>query len=193
MYTKQNNEERKSPNDIEMTKNLFKLLESIANIRISLSSNKEKLSLLESESKHLKDTFTNIFSGKINPNLTNDKGSTLLHIAVFSNVENFVTFLVKEGADVNKKNKDGNTSLHLALSNDNIAKILLENGANPYIKNNENLCYLDLLDENKREEITHFINSLQTEQKSKDSQPSPSNSQNNDNFYGGGFGNLFLK
>lgn len=62
--------------------------------------------------------------------------STLLHHAVELNRLDFVERLLKKGVDVNAKNNKGNEPINLAVENQNIAKLLVDNGANI---NNKNL------------------------------------------------------
>ncbi len=54
-----------------------------------------------------------------------------------------ITFLIKQGADVNTKNKIGETPLHLAAKVNlcEIGELLLKNGANPKIIDNYENCF----------------------------------------------------
>jgi len=65
---------------------------------------------------------------------------TPLTFACKNNNENIVRWLIENGADVNKENKDGNTSLIEACyyGNDNIIKLLIENGADVNKENKYN-------------------------------------------------------
>ena len=64
------------------------------------------------------------------------------------------------GADINGRNKDGNTALHLAafFGRADVAKLLLENGANPQARNNDGETPVDVLYVNW--ETTAFIGNL---------------------------------
>ncbi|CAH1391379.1 unnamed protein product [Nezara viridula] len=79
--------------------------------------------------------------GWIDPNLgdANNRRNTVMHIAATSqwNHPMVVQALVRCGANVNIPNLDGNTPLHLAISNVNAASTLalLLHGADPYISN----------------------------------------------------------
>lgn len=69
-------------------------------------------------------------------------GSTALHCATWKGHVEAVEFLVKAGADVNAVNQNehyGTTPLHAAAhaNQAKIAKLLLENGANPKTKDME--------------------------------------------------------
>lgn len=86
---------------------------------------------------------------------TTDKRNTALTVAIRnnSNPQKIITTLLEHGADVNAKDKYGNTALmhtildsfNLSKQNKlNIAKILIDNGANLNIKNNNNDTALTL-------------------------------------------------
>ena len=68
--------------------------------------------------------------------------------------------LLQHGADINGRNKDGNTALHLAafFGRADVAKLLLENGANPQARNNDGETPVDVLYINW--ETTAFIGNL---------------------------------
>jgi len=61
--------------------------------------------------------------------------SLLTEVRNHATAQNIVT-LIKDGADVNYQNRAGLTALHFAVARNNfdVAKALLENGANPNIK-----------------------------------------------------------
>ncbi len=63
-------------------------------------------------------------------------GDTLLHLA--TNDEELLRTLIKKGLNVNEQNLEGNTALHIAAGQ-NLAtpQILIELGADQYIKNNK--------------------------------------------------------
>ena len=68
-----------------------------------------------------------------------DKRSMLHHIALNPNANSLAIteFLVEKGLEVNAQDSDGNTPLHLALSpfQRDVAKYLIDSGADPDIKN----------------------------------------------------------
>ncbi|KAM5172035.1 uncharacterized protein ACMZJ9_004882 [Mantella aurantiaca] len=74
-------------------------------------------------------------------NLQSIKGSSLLHEAVRGKSLQAVNFLLDKGADMNLKDKNDNTPLHLAASlkpagnSANICQALLRRGADPTIQN----------------------------------------------------------
>jgi len=95
------------------------------------------------------------------------KAKTSLLIAVNSrkNAEQTVPILIKCGANVNVQEKDstGNTPLHYAVQKKNkaVINILLENGANPDIVNNDRKTAAQILDPiddaaTIRDELAHF-------------------------------------
>lgn len=63
---------------------------------------------------------------------------TLLYLAARNGYYDIVKYLIKIGVDLNKTQKNGSTPLHGAAfyGNKSIVKLLIENGCNPYIKNN---------------------------------------------------------
>jgi len=66
-------------------------------------------------------------------NAKNDKGQTPLHIASYYGYKDVMQYLLTNSADVDVKDKDGRTSLHLLVERDNtpdVAEILIEKGAN---------------------------------------------------------------
>ena len=59
------------------------------------------------------------------------EGKRPLHFACYNGREKIVKILLKKGAEANvRDNYDGKTPLQFAPSNDNIVKMLLEEGAN---------------------------------------------------------------
>lgn len=91
-------------------------------------------------------------------------GNSVLHVANQSNVE----FLVQRGADVNLQDRDGNTPLHrlfLSLAEFKVfypflkanAKLYLEAGADPGIKNAQGKSPMDLAVESGVEEAVDFL------------------------------------
>lgn len=67
-----------------------------------------------------------------------DKGNTLLHLAAETYNASFVEFLIKNGADIHKKNEDGRTPLHLAAleGQRHFVEVLLANNADINAKDN---------------------------------------------------------
>ena len=84
------------------------------------------------------------------PNITNTKGESSLWIivrtcAVFSNCEEILRRFLQNGADIDQRGKYGNTVMHLACGayDVDLVRFLLENGAKPNEKNDEDETPLD--------------------------------------------------
>ena len=88
-----------------------------------------------------------------------DGGETLLYIIAsrYEYKNDIAKLLIQHGVNINAQNRLGNTALHRAILRYNIdlVRILLENGADPYISNKENKNslehaeYLKRLDQNQ--------------------------------------------
>ena len=73
-------------------------------------------------------------------------GNSFLHLAVIGGYDDFVRYFIEKKADINMKNFDGNTPLHLALKNNNnkIIDILMNNKPKLDIPNNKGEIQFDL-------------------------------------------------
>lgn len=73
-------------------------------------------------------------------------GNSFLHLAVIGGYDDFVRYFIEKKADINMKNFDGNTPLHLALKNNNnkIIDILMSNKPKLDIPNNKGEIQFDL-------------------------------------------------
>ncbi|NAS11229.1 ankyrin repeat domain-containing protein [Flavobacteriaceae bacterium R33] len=81
-----------------------------------------------------------------------ENGNTLYHIAVAQNNLDALKYISSYGQDINARNKDGNTPLHLAAMNahnDAILKFLIEDGADKSIKTDFEESAYDLAMENE--------------------------------------------
>ena len=78
-------------------------------------------------------------TGGADPNTKDPQsGSTLLATAALMGHTEIVALLLKHGADINARSRDGGTPLHAAafLGRAEIVKLLLDKGADPAIRNN---------------------------------------------------------
>lgn len=75
-----------------------------------------------------------------NPNHVIESGHNLLTMACCLNAKETVELLLEFGAEIDYQDFHGNTALIGAAfhGNDSIVTLLLQNGANPFIKNNIN-------------------------------------------------------
>ena len=113
----------------------------------------EKLDLYEIIFFHIKDRNYHLFKSiyekyKINPDLTDNEGNSLLSLAVQSNSFQIVNYLINCGASVNTKNNSNNTPLHFALSfhNYEIADMLIRCGADEKVINKNGVTPWECLD-----------------------------------------------
>ena len=74
---------------------------------------------------------------KIDPETCDEKGNTLLILAVNSNSKEIVDYLVKRDFNINAVNHNGNSPLHYAISHRNyeLVDYLIKNGADEKLKN----------------------------------------------------------
>ena len=93
--------------------------------------------------------FKNIFEKyKLNPDLADYNGNSLLILAVKNNCFQIANYLLNIGASINLPNRNNNTPLHFAFSlrNFEIADMLIRQGANETIKNKFGILPWDCLD-----------------------------------------------
>lgn len=78
-------------------------------------------------------------------NEIDEQGNTVLHIAAQLNDDALVTYFIIKGADLEIKNLDGDTPLHVAIKNDSFeaAKQLIAFGANIFARDSENISAID--------------------------------------------------
>lgn len=83
-----------------------------------------------------------------NVNHQDMNGSAAIHFAVQENLPDIVALLLENGANVNIRDRLGNTPLWKAVfeagDNHELIRLLLENHADPDIKNNESISPLEL-------------------------------------------------
>lgn len=97
-------------------------------------------------------------SAGADPNVKTSRGRTPLHKAVYYSQMKSIELLLKYGAKINAYDENGDTPLHQALSGfssfheptledyqrkENIARILISNGADPHVRNKADVSPLD--------------------------------------------------
>ena len=133
---------------------VFKTMKIKDDILKSCSNYKEILFL------YIKDNNINGFKKvfekfKANTEINDNEGNTLLNIAVQCGFKKAVSFLLYLGANPNSQNYKLNTPLHYALSYQyfDIADLLLKNGANEELKNEEGLTAWQCVNSNNNNNI----------------------------------------
>ncbi|MGK5092698.1 ankyrin repeat domain-containing protein [Deltaproteobacteria bacterium TL4] len=88
-----------------------------------------------------------------------NKGTTLLMMAVYKNEFNTVQMLIKKGADVQARDQDGWTVLMFAVQSRDLetVKFLINNHADPSIKNKRGQTVLDLANASNQPEMVRFL------------------------------------
>ena len=121
-------------------KSVYRTLELKIKLKKELKSIEEILFFLikENNFKEFKDIQEKFHVSLESRNENND---TFLTYAVQFGYEDFIQYLINNGANINAQNNQLNTPLHYALNNKNykIADILLKEGADETIKNKYNL------------------------------------------------------
>lgn len=72
----------------------------------------------------LEDFFNNTPIGAFN--IQNEKGQTILHIMIHEGYHDYVKYLLDNGGDITIVNRNGNSSLHLAVNNIDMINLLLQ-------------------------------------------------------------------
>jgi ankyrin repeat protein len=86
------------------------------------------------------ETIKILLTGGANPNIKNNDGWTPLMIAAQYDFFETIKILLLHGTNVNLQENDGHTALHILIfekSSEETIKMLIENGADPTIKNNK--------------------------------------------------------
>ncbi|ORZ32348.1 ankyrin repeat-containing domain protein [Catenaria anguillulae PL171] len=103
-----------------------------------------------------------IESGNVAPNAQDENGYSALHAAASYDHMDIVEYLLsKDESLVHLTDEDGDTPLHAAETMEMAAR-LLEAGAVPDAKNNDNLTPLDVAFEDEREEVVDFLTQIYT-------------------------------
>ena len=130
--------------------NNLQMISRVTDVKIKML---KKLALSETICFHIKDRnypqFKQLFEKyKLNPDIVDSDGNSLLSLAVQSNSFQIVNYLLNVGATVNTENNNNNTPLHFALSfhNYEIADMLIQRGADEKVLNRYGLTPWQCLD-----------------------------------------------
>lgn len=131
----------------------------VVNLLLSEGANTNELtgkSLIDSyrkgEEKEVQAKIAAIYADDFNPSVAQAEGNTLLHYAAEKNNLELVKMTVKWEMDINAKNDEGNTALHLAAmkaTNDEVLKFLIAQGADSSITTDFGETTYDLASENE--------------------------------------------
>jgi ankyrin repeat protein len=105
--------------------------------------------------------------------ITDPTGRNALLVSVSSNQKEYIRLLVSKGIDINSWDNDGNTALHYPLISvlenklylpysKEIVKILMEEGADPQIRNKEGKSPMDLALESDENELISLLQSRES-------------------------------
>ena len=106
-------------------------------------------------------------------NIPDTTGRNALLVSVGSNQKEYIRLLASKGIDINSRDDDGNTALHYPLNNvlrdkrylpysKEIVEVLLEEGADPHIKNKEGKSPADLAGESGENELINLLKSVKS-------------------------------
>jgi ankyrin repeat protein len=104
-------------------------------------------------------------------NIPDPAGRNALLVSVGSNRKEYIRLLVSKGIDINSRDNDGNTALHYPLMNvlknkmylpysKEIVKTLVEEGADPQIRNKQGKSPMDLAVESDENDLINLLKSL---------------------------------
>ncbi len=128
--------------DVDFVKELIFL-----NIDVMQADFKGQTALMMAAQKGNKEIFDLILSKTSDVFLTDEKKKTLLHFAIHGKNLDVLQKVLTLGINVNQPDNLGNTALHEAVQKDNSAgfRLLLENGADPYLTNNKGRSVIRLI------------------------------------------------
>ena len=139
----------------------IKMLEALSNVDIPDNDDRTPLMLAQMQDYSTAYEVTSTFLDKeVDVNHTDNNGNTalLLHTDRHCN-KDVVKELIRAGADINAKNKDGNTALHFALKNGNIdvSRFLVKKGADYQAVNNKGETPMEIAVEKGYETVLELM------------------------------------
>ncbi|MCP3659656.1 MAG: ankyrin repeat domain-containing protein [Bacteroidetes bacterium] len=96
-------------------------------------------------------------------NIPNFNNITPLHNAALNENIKLIKFLILNNAEINAIDNMGDTPLHKCINSKETVKILIENGANPFIENKTKQMPLNLINDDNNTEICKLIFELKTD------------------------------
>ncbi|XP_023312082.1 uncharacterized protein LOC108914374 [Anoplophora glabripennis] len=104
------------------------------------------------------DTIEYLVDRDVDINARDEKGNTMLHLtAMRPSLISTAKLLIELGINMNVKNLDGSSELHLAIRNLDMVKLLVENGAKVNEKNNRGQTALHIAAETGILETVEFL------------------------------------
>jgi ankyrin repeat protein len=89
-------------------------------------------------------------------NSQDETGYSSLHAAVSYDCREMIEFLLSKGANVNLKDEDGESALFVAETVET-AKLLMDNGADPMIRNNEGFLAIEIFAAEGIDELVEYV------------------------------------
>lgn len=168
------NEKGETPAHIAVCKKIFhkeiseeeriEMIEALSNVDIADNDGRTPIMMLQLQDYGMAYSVTGTFLDKdVDVNHADNNGNTvlLLHTDRHCN-KDVVKELIRAGADVNAKNKNGDTALHFALVNGNtdVARFLIKKGADYNTANNKGKTPIEIAVENGYETVLELMTDI---------------------------------